>query len=70
MSRCMIKAGSTVRDRDTDLYYVVGEDTHIEAEYLPVVSTELTKRSHIEMRHSWDTNVVNIDLSEAILEEY
>lgn len=70
MPRCMIKAGSIVRDRDTEITYIVDEDTHIESTRLPVLTkgTEISK--DIEMRHSWDTNAVNIDLSEAILEEY
>ena len=70
MSRCMIKAGSVVRDRDTEITYIVDEDTYIESTRLPVLTkgTEISK--DIEMRHSWDTNAVNIDLSRATLEEY
>lgn len=70
MARCMIMAGSEIRDRDTDLFYVVGEDTHIEATRLPVYPLGSGIIKSIEMRHSWDANAINIDLSEATLEEY
>ena len=70
MSRCMIAAGSMIRNRDTDITYIVAEDTHIEAAILPVLPLGSGISECIEMRHSWDTNAVNIDLSRATLEEY
>lgn len=70
MAKCMIEAGSMVRNRDTDLIYIVAEDTHIEATRLPVYPLGSGIIKSIEMRHSWDANAINIDLSEATLKEY
>jgi len=78
VARCMIKAGSVIRDKDTDIVYVVKHDTHIEAPRLPVTAFEFIGRcdekdiptKYIEMKHSWTTNAVNVDLSKAKLEEY